>query len=465
MARHTTNGKQRAAHLRLTFAALAGAGVGGALAYRALRGDRHPQHVRGARIVIAGAGFGGTHVARTLARLLPRTSEVSVTLIDCHDFQLFTPMLTEVAGGELEKRHVVAPLHSLPDRIAVVQGQIERIDLATKSVVYRPPEGGTEKTISADHLVMALGATTTYHDIPGVQAHSIAMNTVADAVSVRDHVVKCLEAANVEQNATKRRRLLTFVVAGGGFTGVETAGAINALVRAAASEYSHVAAQDISVELVEPSDRLLEQLSADLADYAKTELEKHGVQVRLRTKIASADDEGIVTDPHGRIETSTFIWAGGVRPNPLVETLDCERGKHGGIIVDHTCAVPRHPGVWAVGDCAEIPKADERGSYAPTAQNATREGALVAENIVAALTDQPPRSFAYEPIGEAAVIGRHTAVAKLYGYRFSGVAAWAMWRAIYVSKMPTVSQRARIVGDWVLDALFGRLDVAVRSTP
>jgi NADH dehydrogenase len=176
----------------------------------------------------------------------------------------------------------------------------------------------------------------------------------------------------------------------------------------------------------------------------------------LKTKITSADANGVAIEGGGRIESRTIVWAAGVKPHPLIETLDCTRGRHGGIVVDRCCAVPGRPGVWAVGDCAEIPKSPS-GAYAPTAQNATREGALVARNTAASLHGRPPAPFTFEPIGEVALVGRHSGVARLYGWKFAGVPAWAMWRAIYVSKMPSVAQRCRIVVDWVLDSMFGRI--------
>jgi NADH dehydrogenase len=443
-----------------TAAALAGAGIGGAVAYTAASAATRRAASRGVRadhIVIVGAGFGGTMVARTLARLLPNPDGGTITLVDRNNFLLFTPMLTEIAGGELDGRHITAPLHRLSDRIAFAQGEIHRIDLAAKTVVYCAVESGREKTLRADHLVIALGSIANDHGIRGVGDHSLPMKTVADAVGIRNHVLRCLEAANLEEDASARRRLLTFVIGGGGFTGVETMGAINDLVRSSCQAYKNIAAGDIRTELVHPGDRLLDELSPDLAGYAREKLQQHGVNIHLNTKITSADANGVTLDPGGRIETASFIWAGGVRPNPLVETLDCERGGHGGIAVDHACAVKHHAGVWAIGDCAEVPKPRGDGTYAPTAQNATREGELVARNIVAAMGGEAARPFTFEPIGEVAVIGRHAGVAMIYGRRFSGFPAWAMWRAIYVTKMPSVAQRCRIVLDWLLDAAFGRM--------
>jgi NADH dehydrogenase len=444
-------------------------GVGGAAAWQAWkaveRRARPPLAPR-QKIVIIGAGFGGMAAARTLADLLPAGDDADIVLVDRNDFLLFTPMLTEVAGGELDARHIVASPRQLSPRIRFEQATVERIDLTTRSVVLQSPiDGSRTTTLTADSLVIALGAAANYHHIPGVQEHSVSIKTLRDAVGVRNRIMRCLEAAHVEADADVRKQLLTFVVAGGGFTGVETMAALNDLARSAARMFDTIRPSDITTVIVEPDSRLLQEVSAQLAYDAQEKLEQHGVRVMLNTKITSADAAGVSIDPGGRIAARTLVWAGGVRPNPLVETLNCQRGPHGGIVVEPSCAVAGHTGVWALGDCAEIPKPQSKGTYAPTAQNASREGALVGRNIVATLRGQPQQPFTFEPIGEVALVGRHAGVATLYGYRFSGLAAWAMWRAIYVAKMPAPAQRYRIVLDWMLDAIFGRPVAEVPFAP
>ena len=444
-------------------------GIAGGVALQAwkivARRTRAPL-ARAQTIVIVGAGFGGMTVARTLADLLPADDDADIVLVDRNDFLLFTPMLTEVAGGELDGRHIVASPRQLSPRIRFEQGMVERIDLASKSIVVRSPiDPSRTRTITADQLVIALGSTPNYHHISGVQDHSLPMKTVTDAVGVRNRILRCLEAAHIEADTNVRRQLLTFVVAGGGFTGVETIAALNDLARSAVGAFDNLQPDDITTVLVDPGSRLLQEVSADLATYAQEKLEQRGVHVRLTTKITSADATGVGIDPGDRIAARTLVWAGGVSPNPLIATLDCQRGHHDGVVVEPSCAVVGHPGVWALGDCAEIPKPDANGSYAPTAQNATREGALVARNIVAMLCGGPQQPFTFRPIGEVALVGRHAGVATLYGHRFSGVLAWAMWRAIYIAKMPSLAQQSRIVLDWLLDAMFGRIIADVPFDP
>jgi len=402
------------------------------------------------------------HVAHELSKLLPAENDPAIALMDRNNFLLFTPMLTEVAGGELDARHIVAAPHRLSGRIRFEQAAIEHIDLSSKSVTFRPqPDGDGTKTLTADQLVIALGSVSNYHHIDGLEQHSLGIKSISDAVAIRNRVLGCLQRASIETDPVMRRQLLTFVVGGGGYTGVETMAAINDLARTTASGYANVKPDDITTIIVEPGDRILAEISPDLARYARQKLEERGIKILLKTKIVSATENEVRVDPGSPLQCRTLIWAGGVKPNPLVDQLTCNKGHHGGIAVSPSCAVPGFPGVWALGDCAEVPQPTSKGSYAPTAQNATREGELVAQNIVSVLRGGKPQPFTFQPIGELALVGRHSGVAKLYGRHFSGLLAWAMWRAIYLSKMPGVAKRSRIALDWILDAIFGRETAAV----
>ena len=443
-------------------ATAAGAAIGGALlgwqAWKRSELRRKNRRIaQGQQIVIVGAGFAGMNVAQELTRLLPANRDARITAVDQNNFLLFTPMLTEVAGGELDQRHVVASPRRFSRRIGFEQARVESIDLEKKFLVLRiGPDGNSTRALRADQLVIAVGSVPNYHGIPGLQEHSFGVKSIHDAVMIRARILGRLERAAIEDEVRVRKALLTFVIGGGGYTGVETMAAINDLVRGVAREYPDIRPEEISTVIVEPGERLLAELSADLAAYAQQKLQERGVQVRLKTKITSACDDYVEIQPGGRIHTQTLIWAGGITPNPLVAKLDCTRGHHGGIVVDECCRIANRPGAWALGDCAEVPKSESKGAYAPTAQNATREGSTVARNIVSVLRGEQPQPFKFEPIGELALVGRHSGVAKLYGRHFSGFIAWAMWRAIYLSKMPGMAQRSRIAIDWLLDAIFGR---------
>jgi NADH dehydrogenase len=441
-------------------AAIVGAAIGGAAigwrlwsGYRLRRRNRPID--RNSSIVIVGAGFAGLNTARELARLLAEKDLCRITLVDQNNFLLFTPMLTEVAGGELDPWHIVAPPRRLSPRVNFQKARVQSIDLANRSLRLEV-EAGVDRTLVADHLVIALGSTTNNHGIPGVAENSLSMKSVGDAIAIRNRVMGALERASEEPDSAARRKILTFVVAGAGFTGVETVAAINGLARESTKQYPSLSADEITAYLIDPGDRLLHELDPDLAASASRELEAHGVRILLKTKIAGAGANYVELEGGRRIAARVLVWAGGVMPNPLVKTLGCRLGHHGGIVVDEFCRVPEHAGVWAIGDCAEIPKPGGKGTQPPTAQNATREGEHVARNIVATLRGEDPQPFTFERIGELALVGRHAGVGQIYGRQFSGFAAWALWRGVYLSKMPGMAQRTRILLDWILDAVFGR---------
>ncbi len=421
------------------------------------------------KIVILGAGFAGLYAARELARLLAGSDGATVTLVDRNNFFLFTPMLTEVAGGQIDTRHVVTAVRRLAPRVVFEQGRIEAIDLEHRHVTLTlgDEENGipeTEKVLEADHLVIALGSVTNFHNIPGLREHSITLKTIADATAIYDRALALLERADDEPDQARRRALLTFVVGGGGFSGVETMAALNDLVRTSARDFQGIHPSDIRTVIVHPEGRLLPELSGRLAAFAQKELQQRGVEVMLNTKITGTGDGYVEVEGGQRIDAYTLIWTGGVMPNPVVAKLDTKRGHHGGLVVDATLAVQGHPNVWALGDCAEVPKGQSGATYAPTAQNATREGKVVARNIVAVLRGRQPQPFRYSPIGELALVGKHAGVARLRGFRFSGLTAWLMWRAVYLAKLPSMGKRLRVGTDWLIDLVAGRELAAVPAT-
>ncbi len=416
---------------------------------------------RGRRIVVLGAGFAGRNVALGLAKGLPDPADGEIVLVDSDPYLLFTPMLTEAAGGELDTDHIACPAEHLPSRIRFAQGRVKAIDLKEKRVTLLVGDRGsgvpeTERTETADHLVIALGSQTNYRDIPGLAEVSLPMKGLQDASKARNRLLSLLERADEETDPAMRRALLTLVVGGGGYTGVETMAALNDLLRDELRKHPNLWPEEVRTVLATPGKRLLPELDERLAGYAQRKLVERGVEVMLGAKVTGAGEGYVELDGRERIPTYLLIWAGGVKPIEAIQALECQRGKHGGVVVDATCAVVGHPGIWAMGDCAEVPQPDGHGSYAPTAQNATRQGTVVAENILASLRGQPTRPFTFRPLGELALVGKRSGVAQVFGFRFSGPIAWAMWRAIYWVKMPDMGQRIRILLDWVLDVAFGR---------
>ena len=239
--------------------------------------------------------------------------------------------------------------------------------------------------------------------------------------------------------------------------------ALNGLIREELCHFPRIVAEYVRTILIHPGDRLLPELSPKLAEHAQSKLEKGGVEVRLHDRITAVGEDFIESSGE-RLPTRMLIWAAGAAANPLVKQGNLPLGPLGGIFVDATCAVPGFPSVWALGDCAEVPGPDGKGSYAPTAQNGQHEGVQVARNIDAFLRGREPKPFRYVPAGELVLVGKHSGVGCVYGVRFSGVLAWAMWRAVYWAKMPNMAQRLRILGGWMLDFWFGRSAAVLSGT-
>jgi NADH dehydrogenase len=412
-------------------------------------------------ILILGGGFAGVAAARELARRLGTEERGRITLVDVHNYQLFTPMLTEVVGGQIEASHAVSAIGRLSPRIRFEQGRVDHISLERRQVTVTagaPDDGtpGAHRILEADHLLIALGSVTNFHNLPGVPEHALTIKTVGDAAAIHNRALALLEAAAVEPDPERRKAMLSFVVGGGGFSGVETTAALNDLVRDTRARYPKLRDTPLRVVLIHPGKRLLPELGVRLAGYAQRQLERRGVEVMLNTKIAGAGADYVELEGGHRIGTQLLVWAAGVKPSPVIDTLKCPRGRHGGISVEPTLAVKGYSGVWALGDCAEIPRLGGKGSYGPTAQNAAREGELAARNVIACLHGERPKPFVYTPLGELALVGKRTGVANLYGRTFSGMPAWAMWRLVYLAKVPLMSKRVRIGLDWLLDLVFGR---------
>ena len=411
----------------------------------------HRQIPQDTHVLILGGGFGGRDAAARLARLLPRTARI--TLVDRNPYLLYTPMLTEVAGRSVAPSSIQGT--SLPARVELVVDEITAADLTTRTVTL-----ASGRELVADQLLIALGSTTNFRDVEGAREHSVTMKTLEDARRVRTVAQRHVELAALEPDPVRRQRLLTFVVAGGGYTGVETIAALGDLVCDTARR-QELPLDALRLVIIEPSDALMSEMPAALGEYGKRQLEANGIQVMLGTEVKKVDGSTISLSDGSTIDAGLLVWDTGISPVPLVATLGAPLGKKDGLAVESTFALPGFPGVWAIGDCAEIPKPFAHGKFfEPTAQNATREGVVAAENIVATLRHKAVRPFTFRQIGMLAVVSRHTGVANVFGAQVTGLLAWLMWRGIYLAKMPGVAQKLSILGDWIRLA-FGREHVPV----
>ena len=411
------------------------------------------------RIVILGGGFAGVTVAARLERLFGADRSIAITLVSDTNALLFTPMLAEVAGSSLEPTHISCPIRTGLRRTRVVRGAVGSVDLAAKHVVVAsdPPVA-----LEFDHLVLALGSVTNHLGLENVARHTLGFKTLREAMRIRNQLIDVFERAEIEPDPARRRELLTFVVAGGGFAGVELAGALNDFARGMLADYPSLRPDELAIVLVHPGERILPELSPPLAAYALERMAARGVTFRLGERVADARPGAFVLKSGEELRGHTLVWTAGSTPHPLLRALALERSKRGAVVVDEHLAVPGHPGVWAAGDCAAAADARTKEPCPPTAQFALREARTVADNVHAALTGGRPRPFHFDALGALCVVGHHTACAELRvpltrrHVRFSGLLAWMMWRAIYVAKLPGLERKVRVLSDWTLELFFPR---------
>jgi len=406
------------------------------------------------RIVILGGGFGGVYAAMQLEKLLARENAVEVCLVSRDNFFLFTPMLHEIAASDLEITNIVNPLRKLLRQIEVIVGDVHQIDLPAKRVLISCDPHNYPQQIGYDHLVLALGSVTNFHNLPGSAEFALPMKSLSDAIRLRAQVLRHMEEANSQCNLSDRQSLLTFVVAGGGFAGVETVAALNDFVREALPFYPSVREEMLRVILVHSGPVILPELGEALGRYTQKVLTGRGVDIRLNTRVKGVTEENVSLVDSSSIPTRNLVWTAGTAPSPLIFSLPCMKAG-GRLLVDQFLRVPDWPNLWAVGDCAFVPDMRNPGkSHPPTAQHAMREGKIVAQNIVAALADRPLTSFSFRTIGLLASIGRRMGVARIFGFNFSGFFAWWLWRTVYLSKLPGLDKKIRVAFDWTLDLLF-----------
>jgi NADH dehydrogenase len=415
------------------------------------------------RIVILGGGFAGTTTALRLEQLFARDASVEIVLVDAENFSLFTPLLPEVPSGSIEPKHIVSPLRALLRRSVIRQAEVKEVDLERRTVVACHCDACPLFPIRYDHLVLALGGVTNFFGLPGVSEHALTMKSLADASALHAHVIDKLEHADLEPDPAASRELMTFVVAGGGFAGVETVAELNDFVRGARRYYPQVRPEDLRVVLVHSGTRILPEVSESLSEYALKKLRSQGVDVKLEARIAGCTADRVQIQESAEIPSHTLIWTAGVAPSPLLDTLDLPRTANGKVETEATLQVKGRSGLWALGDCAAIPDLITGKTCPPTAQHALRQGRQLAENIAAAIQGRPLKLFRFKPIGLLAGLGRRSAVAEIRGLKFSGFFAWWLWRTVYLLKLPGIERKVRVALDWTLDLIFPRDIVYLRS--
>jgi NADH:ubiquinone reductase (H+-translocating) len=413
---------------------------------------------RKTRIVVLGGGFGGVYTARHLEQLCKRRPDVEIVLVSRDNFLLVTPLLFEVCSGTLDLRHCAFPVRAFLRTTRFAEGTVRSIDLEHRTV--HVDCAGRSRTLTYDQLVLALGALTNQNMIPG-SGNAFTFKTLADALLLRNHMIECFERADEEPDAERRRRLLTFVIIGGGLVGVELFGELTAFMDAITPLYAHVSRKEVRCILLQGGERIMPEMDTRLADYGVRVLSgRPGADIRTHAAVRSIEP-GKVHLADETIEVETIVLAAGIVPNPVVANLPVEKDSRGHVVVEGTMRSKSHPEVWALGDCACIPSPEGK-PYPNLAQHALREAKTLASNIHAVLEGRPPRPFVHDNLGMMGSLGHGKAFGQLLRVRVHGVVAWFVRRSYYLMQMPGWSRRLRIVTDWTFALLF-RADVTKMS--
>lgn len=407
-------------------------------------------------IVILGGGFAGVNAAQHLERLLAHDDSVTITLVSNTNYLLFTPMLAEVSSSSIEARHITSPLRAFFRKVRFINAEVKGINANKRLVQISHCSTCEIVEISYDHLVIALGSVNNFYDIRGVEKFAFTLKTLGDAVTLRNHVLNILEHADLEPDSVKRGELLTFVVVGGGFAGTELIAELYDFAMDAARYYRHLPLRDFHFTLIEGGDRIIPEISSNLADYAMSKLRQRGIAIILKTRVTAAENNMVYLSDGQKLSTRTLIWTAGVAPNPVVRSLPFPTDPRKRLIVDGYLRVKGENAIWAIGDCAMVTDSDTGLPCPPTAQHALREGSDAAHNIAAALYGTHLHVFKFKGLGMLVALGRRTAVAEIFSVKFSGFLAWMIWRITYLSKLPGLERKIRVSLDWTLDLFFPR---------
>lgn len=413
------------------------------------------------KILILGGGFGGIEVLKKIQQKLPGGIH-DISIVSKDNFFLFTPMLPEVSSGMIETRHIVTPIRAFCKKAKFYEAIVKDIDFEKKQVVVsnvildkNMDADWHENRLSYDYLIISMGGETNFFGMEDVKKYSYTMKNLGDAIVLRNHVIDMLEQASIEQDDKLRTSLMTFVVVGGGFAGVETVGELNGLIREAVRDfYDEIDVKNIRVILADGSDRILHEVSDDLSQFATKKLKNSGIEIILKNQVSSATKSSMKLHDGTIIQTHTIVWTGGVVPERLVKNLKCEHDDHGRILVDGNLKLKNLDGVYAIGDCASLIDPHTSKPYPPTAQNATEQAKVVVNNLISSIKGRNQSIFDYKSRGLMAQIGKRNAVGILFGLKVHGLIAWMIWRYYYLSHLPTFEKKLRVIIDWSIDLFF-----------
>ena len=420
------------------------------------------------KIVILGSGFAAVECAKKLENEFGNDPEIELVMIGEDNFLLFTPMLPQVASGMIETRHIVFPIRTICKKTKFYEGRIKNVDPYGKLVTLWGTGDKRSISIHYDFLVVALGSETNFFGMADVEKNAYTMKTLNDAVMLRNRVIDMLEQAENETNPILRKSFLNFVVVGGGFAGIETAGELMDLLLDARKYYPTIQKEDLKVIVLEAMGEILPGFNKKLANFAKEKLVERGIDIKLKKAVTSFDGNEVTIKsldetPKDSIDqskidsiiTKTLIWTAGVTPvNTIKRSMfKTEKGK---LIVNDFLEVTNFPGVFAIGDCALFIDPISKRPFPPTAQIAEAQAKIAAKNLISLIQSSQKEKFVYHSKGQMAIIGKRSGIATFLGVNISGFLAWLIWRNVYLSKIPTFDKKIRVLLDWIIDLFFDR---------
>jgi NADH:ubiquinone reductase (H+-translocating) len=428
------------------------------------------------RLVIVGGGFSGVGTLKHLLKAIKPTDNLEVVLISDRNYFLYLPMLTEVTGGSVSPNSITTPLRDLcGNKATFVQAKVTAINLEHNTLILNPsfsPTACSHKddedvdnqpatglySLGYDYLVLAMGSVTNKSFVKGAAEHTLSLKDATDAMAIRDRVIEQFEKAVLETNSAKRRAMLTFAIAGGGFSGIELAGSLQDLLDGIRPMYPSLSQGEDSVVVVEGLNRILNELPESLATHSLRVLRQHGIRVQLGLFMTEVSEQGVTLQDGSFIAAETIVWTTGVAMSPVLTALDCPKDRRNRLVVNAQLEMEQHPGVFVLGDCAMIPdllkpdapEGQPPYSAPPTAQFAVREAKVAAANVLAHHRGLAKVNFAYKAKGEMAVIGHCEGVGKIGSIHLKGVLGWLGWRLFYLGLLPTWQNKIMVATDWFL---------------
>ena len=420
------------------------------------------------KIVILGSGFAAVECAKKLENEFGNDPEIELIMIGEDNFLLFTPMLPQVASGMIETRHIVFPIRTICKKTKFYEGRIKNVDPYGKLVTLWGTGDKRSISIHYDFLVVALGSETNFFGMADVEKNAYTMKTLNDAVMLRNRIIDMLEQAENETNPILRKSFLNFVVVGGGFAGIETAGELMDLLLDVRKYYPSIQKDELKVIVLEAMGEILPGFNKKLAEFAKQKLKERGIDIQLKKTVTSFDGNEVTIKtldetPKDSIDqseinsiiTKTLIWTAGITPvNTIKRSMfKTEKGK---IVINDFLEVEKFPGVFAIGDCALFVDPITNRPFPPTAQIAEAQAKMAAKNLISLIKNSEKEKFVYHSKGQLAIIGKRTGIATFLGVNISGFLAWLIWRNVYLSKIPTFDKKTRVFLDWMIDLFFDR---------